>query len=209
MHGAKKLNAFRISAAAPEGPTASVEVTRAQRPRGVARVFLSRAWQEERTRILRRLCLRIDERRAVEPVEKQCRRIAGCWRNRRYKSVPSKRVRISKTRLRTLYYAWRRSGRSDSVFALRYVPGQPSFEASAQQQKQILDLLLSATVVSFASIYSTVFPRGTAAPSTRRFYDLFSPEVRELSQRIFRARLNQQAAEQKFAGYIAGRSSLR
>jgi hypothetical protein len=79
-------------------------------------------WQIERASLLQRGCVSV-ERRAMNhgcTERAAIARLARTFRARHYRSVPSRRIRLSGGRLATLFYRWKRSGRTPAAFALHY-----------------------------------------------------------------------------------------
>lgn len=103
--------------------TATVQARRpGPKPTSVAWCPVAVAWEAERAKRLQAICLRLDAHftvghRGISKVwQRESRRLQG----KPYRSVPTRRWAMSPSRLRNLFYLWRRRGRTASVFAIRW-----------------------------------------------------------------------------------------
>lgn len=82
-----------------------------------------RGWELERVNRLQRLFRSIEGgRKKGKCVRRLCARFASHWKNRRYKCNPERSILLSSRTLCTLYYAWRKGGRTAAALAHRYRP---------------------------------------------------------------------------------------
>lgn len=80
------------------------------------------AWESERARRLHHVCQRLDAqfapgRRGIGKIwRREARRLDG----KPFRTAPGRRWQMSASRLRNLFYIWRRRGRTASVFSIRW-----------------------------------------------------------------------------------------
>ena len=87
------------------------------------RLGTSSGWQAEHEKVLHRGCMAVERWRKMGfSVHKATVHFAWFWRGRFYKSDPSRPIRLSASTLRSVYYRWRRSGKSRAALALHYRP---------------------------------------------------------------------------------------
>ena len=78
-------------------------------------------WQCERAERLHRFCKSIERRRAAGvSVRKAVTYFAWFWKDRPYRTAPHIKAHFSGPTLVSLYYRWRRNGKSPACFALHY-----------------------------------------------------------------------------------------
>jgi hypothetical protein len=196
--GAKHLKEFRTAQGSEVGPGSPSSASNA---RGATRARPSlSSWQAERLRVLRQRCRVIDAaRKRGRSVERSCRLLAWYWHKKTFRCDPSRRFRISHQTLRRLYYAWLKSGRSDSALMLHYSNTRYTFKLSRRHVARIKELLCDPRIGSLAEIHRAVFPAGSRRPSLDRFYEKFPAAFRNRSRRFFLARLTHNRAERAFA----------
>lgn len=91
-------------------------------PDSVPRRPAARAWEGERAKRLHAVCIRLAARFAASPrgITKVWKREARRLDGKPYRTAPTRRWKMSASRLSTLFYLWRRRGRTPSVFQIRY-----------------------------------------------------------------------------------------
>jgi hypothetical protein len=85
-------------------------------------------WQQERKELLQKACQRVSwQIQSGTGFTHAVREIAKCYHRRRFKTDPSRRLKLSEKTLIRLFYAWRDGGRKPGVFRLKYLYRQSLF----------------------------------------------------------------------------------
>lgn len=121
-------------------------------------------WQWERQRILESIVRSVDRRRARgESVREAITYFAWYWGNRTYRTAPHRRIRLSKWRIRSVYYAWRRCGRASSAISLRFRAGKAS--VGPDTIRKLILACASPDVLSFSAAFRTLADPGVSLSS--------------------------------------------
>src|SRR5579884_629334 len=104
-------------------------------------------WQIERARRLHKVCIGIEKSiRKGHTLRRAMRWSLRTARNQGfYRADASRRIRVSRGTLLRLYYQWKRNGRCQQAFALRYRTPH-KFDLSPSQLREFINVASSPTV---------------------------------------------------------------
>jgi len=98
--------------------------------RPLSRFLRPSVWQQARTTILQRICTGVESlvSRGAK-VRPLINRAAKRWNAKPFRSDPSRRLKLSASRLLTLFYNWKRNGQLPGAFHLGYFKTPPTVPA--------------------------------------------------------------------------------
>jgi hypothetical protein len=178
----------------PGGPRSASAETQAPSGYAHSQVALNfseaPAWQKERARRLQRLCSSIEGRllrgqTLRQAIKQPARRYS---KPRVYRCDPARRVRLSRSRLRALFYLWRKNPCAE-VFHLRYAKRGHSMPLPEVQR--FVSLLAAPGVTSIGLVCA----RMNSQRSHHTFRRLLTREQRGQLSQLFKARKRGARAE--------------
>ncbi len=162
-------------------------------------------WQDERSRLLTRICRHVQRRQAMgESVRQVLIRLAWFWSRRFYQSAPRKPVRLSVVTLYRAYANWQKQPAS-AAFTLHYKPGREGSTVPPALMAEFLQELIAPGVTTLLDGYRRIQAKrapGAFPFSFSAFHRALTPPERKQFRALHRARRQAALREKAFAARV-------
>lgn len=160
------------------------------------------AWENEREKMLARICRSIKAKRARgftlnQAIKWPC----WYWQDRTYRNTPDKKICLSRPSLLRIYYAWINSGGKRQALRLNYARRKQKITYSIA--KKFLRHCLASGVVSMVAAFKNFNGGKKSAIKLRHFRDEIPGSIRAKIRLFQLARVRAVKLDREFQKFIA------